>query len=264
MNDNENLVLDEGTENVEATTTEEMVEQVIEPEKVYTEEEFNNKLNDVSGKRAARKEAKVRKEYERKYGGLIDVLKAGTGINDVEELTNTFKEHYSKRGVQFAEKPTYSDSDIKVLAKAEADDIIKSGFEEVVEEADRLNELGAENMTAREKALFVALTDHINKTETSRELSKIGVSEDVYGSQEFKDFASKFNSNTPITEIYKIYNQTKPKKEIKPMGSIKNTTVDNGVKDFYTKEEVMKFTKEDFDKNPALFKKCEESMQKWK
>ena len=48
MNENENLVLDESAENVEATTTEEIVEQVetveTEPEKVYTEEEFNNKI----------------------------------------------------------------------------------------------------------------------------------------------------------------------------------------------------------------------------
>lgn len=264
MNENENLVLDEGTENVEATATEEIVEQVAEPEKVYTEEEFNNKFNEAQGKRDARTKAKLRKEYDRKYGGLLDVLKAGTGIEDVEELTNTFKEHYSKRGVQFAEKPTYTDGDAQVLARADADELIKLGFEEVVEEADRLNELGADKMNPREKALFVALTDHINKTETSRELQKIGVTEDVYGSQEFKDFASKFNSNTPITEIYKIFNQTKPKKEIKTMGSIKNTTVDNGIKDYYSPEDARKISLDDLRKNPELLKALERDMKKWK
>ena len=265
MNDNENLVLDEGTENVEATTTEEIVEQVEEPEKVYTEEEFNNKFNEAQGKRDARTKAKMRKEYDRKYGGLLDVLEAGTGIKDVEELTRTFKEHYSKRGVQFAEEPTYTENDIKVLARAEADDIIKLGFEEVVEEADRLNKLGAANMNPREKALFVALTDHINKTETSRELEKIGVSKDVYESKEFTEFAKQFNSSTPITQIYKIYNQTQPKKEIKPMGSIKNTVTDtNELKDFYTPEEAKRFTVKDLDENPRLLGILEESMKKWK
>jgi hypothetical protein len=259
MNEMENLVLDEGTENVEATTTEEIVEQVAEPEKVYTEEEFNNKLNDVSGKRAARKEAKLRKEYERKYGGLIDVLVAGTGIKDVEELTNTFKEHYSQRGVQFAEKPTYTDSDIKVLAKAEADDIIKLGFEEAVEEADRLSEIGAVNMSPREKALFVELNEYINNTKTSRELKEIGVSADVYESKEFKEFASQFNSNTPITQIYKIYNQTQPKKQIKPMGSIKNTTVNNGVKDYYSPEDIARLTEDDLA-NPDVWNAVRRSM----
>lgn len=265
MNENENLVLNESTENVEATTTEEIVEQVAEPEKVYTEEEYNNKLNEVSGKRAARKEAKLRKEYDRKYGGLIDVLKAGTGFDgSVEEITSSLKNFYAQRGVEFPTEPTYSEKDTEVLARAEAEEFIKSGFEDVVEEADRLDKLGAANMNPREKALFIALTDHIKKTETIQELERIGVTADVYESKEFKDFAKQFNSDTPITQIYKIFNQTQPKKEIKPMGSIKSTTVDNGVKEFYSFEEASKFTKEDFDKNPALFKAVEKSMQKWK
>lgn len=265
MNENENLVLDEGTENVEATATEEIVEQVAEPEKVYTEEEFNNKFNEVQGKRDARTKAKVQKEYDRKYGGLIDVLKAGTGIEDVGELTNTFKEFYSKKGVEFATEPTYSAKETEVLAKADADEIINLGYEDVVEEINRYADIGVENLNAREKATLKMLAEYQDKTEKVKELSKIGVSADVYESKEFKDFAKQFVSNTPITEIYKIYNQTQPKKQIKPMGSIKSTTVDNNaVKDFYTKEEAMKFTVEDFNKNPALFEAVEKSMRKWK
>ena len=51
-------------------------------------------------------------------------------------------------------------------------------------------------------------------------------------------------------------NKTKPKKEIKPMGSMTNKTSEDGtVKDFYTRDEALRFTKADFDKNPALFEK---------
>ena len=58
--------------------------------------------------------------------------------------------------------------------------------------------------------------------------------------------------------------KTKPKKEIKPMGSMTSSTVaDTGVKDFYSFEEASKFTKADFDKNPALYKAVQESMTKW-
>lgn len=261
MNENENLVLDEGTENVEATATEEMVEQVAEPEKVYTEEEFNNKLNEVTGKRDAR----TKRKYDRKYGGLIDVLKAGTGIEDVDELTNTFKDFYSKKGVEFATEPTYSTEETNVLAKADAEKIIDLGYEDVVEEINRYADIGIENLNAREKATLVMLSEHQNKIEQEKELARIGVSKDVLESKAFKDFSNKFVSNTPITEIYNLYNQTQPKKQIKPMGSIKSTTVDNdAVKDFYTREEAMKFTVEDFNKNPALFEAVEKSMQKWK
>jgi hypothetical protein len=256
MENIENLVTEQVAENVEQTTE--------QTPKTYTEAEFNAKLDEVLGKKIARKEAKIRKEYERKYGNLEEVLKAGTGKESVEDITDTFKDYYQKKGIQFQQKPTYSDSDIEVLANAEAADIIRAGYEEVVEEVDRLADIGVANMTPREKAVFKALAEHRQSAERGRELTKLGVTEDVYESKEFKDFASKFNATTPIRDIYDIYNKTQPKKNIKPMGSMKNSTTEEGtVKDFYTRDEALKFTKKDFDNNPALFKAVEASMAKW-
>lgn len=261
MLDNENLVLDD-TENVETVTTEETTgeEQVEVPVKTYTQEE----VDEIVSKRLARNTAKIRKEYTKKYGDLENVLKAGTGKDNVVELTDTFREFYTQKGIHIPSEPTYSGRDIEVLAKAEADDIINAGFEEVVEEVDRLAELGIENMSAREKQVFKTLAEYRQNAERSNELSKIGVTEDVYNSKEFKDFASKFGTNTTITEIYEIYNKMQPKKEVRTMGSLKNnTTNDTGVKDFYTRDEALKFTKKDFDNNPELFKAVEKSMLKW-
>lgn len=254
MDNNENLVLD--TENVE-TTTEEI--PVVE-EKTYKQSEVDS----IVGKAKGRAKAQIKKEYERDYGELIDVLKAGTGKESVKELTETFAEFYKSKGVSIPEKPIFNDKDIEVLAGVDADEIIRAGFDDVIEAADRLRDIGAERMTAREKALFVKLTDHIKNTETGRELSKLGVTEDVYGSDDFKSFAKKFDSKTPITEIYEIYNHTKPKKEIKTMGSMKHSASDKGeVKDFYSYEEAQKFSREDFDKNPALYDAVQKSMLKW-
>lgn len=261
MNENENLVLDD-TENVETVTTEETTgeEQVEIPVKTYTQEE----VDEIVGKRLARNTAKIRKEYSKKYGDLENVLKAGTGKDNVVELTDTFRSFYEQKGIHIPSEPTYSGRDIEVLAKAEADDIISAGFEEVVEEVDRLAELGIENMSAREKQVFKELAEYRQNAERSNELSKLGVTEDVYNSKEFKDFASKFGTNTTITEIYEIYNKMQPKKEVRTMGSLKNnSTNDAGVKDFYTRDEALKFTKKDFDNNPELFKAVEKSMLKW-
>lgn len=256
MNENENLVTEQVAENVEQTTE--------ETPKTYTEAEFNAKLDEVLGKKLARREAKIRKEYDRKYGGLEEVLRAGTGKESVEEMTDTFAKFYESKGIKLPEKPSYTDKDIEVLARAEAADIINSGYEDVVEEVERLTELGVENMTAREKAYFKVLAEHRQNTERQNELAKIGVTDDVYNSREFQDFAGMFKSNVPIAEIYKQYNKTQPKKDIKPMGSMKNSTSnDSGVKDFYTRDEALKFTKSDFDKNPALYKAVQESMLKW-
>lgn len=250
---NEDLVTEQVTENVEQTTE--------QTPKMYTQDE----VDAIVGKRIARKEAKIRKEYDRKYGGLEEVLRAGTGKETVEEMTDTFRTFYEGKGIKMAQKPAYSDNDIAVLARAEADDIIRSGYEEVVEEVDRLSALGVANMTAREKAVFKALAEHRQAAERGMELSKIGVKEDVYNSDDFKAFSKKFAASTPITEIYEIYSARQPKKEYKTMGSMKNNdSGDKGVKDFYTPEEARRFTKKDYDNNPALFKAVENSMLKWK
>lgn len=251
MLENENLAADVA----------ENAEQNAEPsEKTYTQ----SQLDEIVGKRLARNSTKIRKEYERKYGDLEAVLKAGTGKESVEEMTDTFKTFYESKGIKLPEKPNYSDKDLEVLATADAKDVINSGDEDVIEELNRLTDVGFDNMTAREKAYFKVLAEHRQNTERHKELSKIGVTDDVYNSREFQEFASKFNSNTPIADIYSIYTKTQPKKEIKPMGSMTNKTSEDGtIKDFYTRDEALKFTKADFDKSPELFKAVQDSMLKW-
>lgn len=256
-----------GTENVEQTTE--------QTPRTYTEEEFeaelnarvNKKLDEVLPGKISRRENKIRKEYERKYGDFESVIRTGTGRQNesIEEITDGLRQFYGNKGVKFPEKPNYTDQDIAVLAKADAEDIIRGGYDDVVEEVERLSAIGVANMTQREKAVFKVLAEHRLAAERGIELAKIGVTEDVYNSKEFTDFAGQFTSNVPITKVYEIYTATRPKKNIKPMGSMKATAPqDNGVKDFYTFEEASKFTKKDFDNNPALFKKVQESMRKWK
>jgi hypothetical protein len=254
--DNEKiLVTEEVAENVE-TTTEEVP-------KVYTEAEFNAKLDEVLGKKIARKEAKIRKEYDKKYSALEEVLKAGTGKETVEEITDTFTDFYKKKGIEVRNTPKYNARDEEVLAKAEAEEIISYGYDEVVEEVERLAKLGVANMTPRDKAVFKVLAEHRQNAERSKELSGLGVTEAEI--KEFSEFAGKFNANTPTKDIYDIYRKMKPKKDIKPMGSMTNKSSEEGtVKDFYTRDEALQFTKKDFDKNPALFEAVRKSMYKWK
>lgn len=252
MENNENFVAEQVTENVEQTTE--------QTPKTYTQEE----VDAIVGKRIARKEAKIRKEYDRKYGNLTEVLKAGTGKESVEEMTDTFAKFYEGKGIKIHKEPEYTDRDLEVLARAEADEFISAGFEDVVEEVDRLADIGVGNMSAREKALFKVLAEHRQKTERGRELTKLGVTEDVYNSKEFKDFASKFNPNTPITDVYDIFRKTN-QKEIHNMGSMKsNGGSDSGVKEYYTPDEVKKFKNKDYDNTPGLYEAVVKSMQKWK
>ena len=239
---NNELVTEEVTENAEGTIAEETVEQVEKPAKSYSDDE----VNQIVGRKLARQEKKLRREYEEKYGALEEVITAGTGITDVGEMTNTFRQHYENKGIQMPAKPSYTDKDVEVLASADAQEIIGYGFEEVVEETDRLASKGVANMSQREKALFRQLAEYRQNTEKGRELAKIGVTEDIYNSKEFKDFSAKFNPNTPVTEIYELYHKMQPQKPVQTMGSMRNG-VEPKVKDFYTPEEIERLTEADLD-----------------
>lgn len=251
MIENENLVA-EATENVEQTTEE-------TPTKTYTQEE----VNAMMGKRLARQEARIKKEYDRKYGDLTETLRAGTGKQTVEEMNDAFTQFYESKGIKINKKPDYSDRDIETLARADANEIIQGGYEEVVEEVDRL--ANTNNLSARDRALFKILAEHRQNTERSNELAKIGITEDVYNSKEFQDYKSMFKDDTPITKVWNEYQKSQPKKEFKTMGSMKNTaSADNGVKDFYTPEEARQFTRKQLDENPRIVKAIENSMREWK
>ncbi|MBO5967842.1 MAG: hypothetical protein J6S14_05015 [Clostridia bacterium] len=260
MENNENFVIEEEvTENTEQTVEETQPQTT---EKTYTQEE----VDAIVGRKKARWEAKQRRETEREYDGhreLLETLRAGTGKENASarELSEAFGQFYAEKGrikKNPSPSPSYSAKDIEVLAKAEVEDIISAGYDEVVEEVDRLANLDESRMTAKDKAVFKALAEHRQKAERDRELSKIGVTADVYESEDFKNFASKFNSNIPITDIWDIYNKTIPKKELKTAGSMKQTQHE-GVKDYYTPEEIERLTEEELD-DPRVWEAVRRSM----
>lgn len=249
----ENLV--ETTENTEKT-----VEQPVE--KTYTEEEFNEKLNQVIGRKLARQERKLRREYDHKYQELENVLKAGTGQDDIDDITDTFKDYYESQGIEIPETSVlYDERETEILAKADADEIINLGLDEVSDEINRLSLLGVDNMSMREQVMYKRLNDFKRNAIRSREVHALGLKDDEL--QDFNNFAKQFNSSISNQDIYNIYQKTK--QTFEPMGSMKSTkTEDDGVKDFYTVEEAKKFTKADFDENPKLFEAVKNSMTKWR
>ena len=143
--ENENLVNE--TENVEQQTTEENVDGVdVEGKTVDTTENkvttetptvetfTKEQVDDMIAKKLARKEAKIRREYENKYSRLETVVNTGLGTNSIEESTSKLEEFYKRKGIDIPTAPTYSEREAELLAQGEADDIISAGYDEVVEE----------------------------------------------------------------------------------------------------------------------------------
>ena len=259
MDENNTFVTETEEEVVVAENTEQTVEETVtEPTKMFTQED----LNAAVGKAKARERAKLTKQYEKKYGNLMGVLKAGTGTDyDVDEMTDSLSRYYEGKGIKMPTTPEYNEEDLAVLANAEAEEIIRGGFEDVVEEADRLKEIGAANMTAREKAVFVALTNHIKATETTRELDSIGVPKSVSDSAEFKEFAGQFKDTVSMADVYKMYEKATKTSNIEPIGSMKNGN-HGEEKTYYSPEDVDKLTPKDYD-NPVIFQRVRESMKRW-
>ena len=281
MEDNKELVTDV-TENVDEQATEELVDgakveedveqnditgatEKVPEEKLYSESEFNQKLDELLsqkiGKKLANQERKLRREYEDKYSKLENVLRAGTGEDDLEAITNTFEDFYTKRGVKIPQTPNYSSRDLEILANQEAEDIISMGYEEIVEEVDRLAEKGIDNMTPREKIAFHRLATERQKQESEKELASIGVGKDLIESEDFKSFTSKLNPDLSLKDKYELFTKLQPKPKVEQIGSMKNTKP-NKTKDYYTPEEARRLTSKDLD-NPEVMKAVEKSMAKW-
>lgn len=264
MENKETLVQEESTQETNAAeAVSEQVEETAPARKTYTEDEVNS----IVGKKRAIERNKIQKQYEKEYGELIDLLKVSTGKNTVPEIKNSFKYFLKEKGVPIKEKPSYSEKEEAILAKAEAEDIISEGYDEVVEEMERLSGIGVANMTAREKAVYKHLAKAAENTERERDLEKLGISKEVYTSKGFIEFADNFKEGTPIEKIYGLYEkQNNTTKEIKTMGSMKNSTAsaDSAVKEHYTFEEAQRFSQKDLDKNPALYEAIKRSMLKWK
>lgn len=276
MEDNENVVL-EDTENVGEQATEELVDgnkAATKEEKLYSQAELdklvNEKVDELLPKKLERAKSKLEREYAEsnaKHRRLEEILKAGTGKESVDELSETFKNFYTENGVQIPEFKEYrSEKEERILADAEANDIISSGYDDIVEEVDRLSKKGVEKMTPREKLVFQRLATERQRQDSINELAKIGVKSDVLEDADYQEFSKNLNPNLSEKQKYEMYLKFKPteQKNVKPLGSQRTvTSQDDGLKEFYTPEEASRFTRKDFDNNPELFKRVCDSMTKW-
>lgn len=260
--ENENLVTDEVTENVEEQATEELVDgakeettEVVEETPVAEETFTKKQVDEMIAKKLARKEAKIRKDFERKYGRLENVLKAGTGVETVDEMADTFTDFYTKRGIQIPQTAQYSEREAQILAEAEANEIITAGYDEIADELNRLTDIGFDNMTATDKHIFMKLKKEADRISSEKELKSIGITELPDG---FKEFADKLNPELSMKEKYELYTKMNPKKEIKTIGSMQSGQ-ESKVKESYTKEEIERMTEEDLDK-PGVWEAVRRSM----
>lgn len=266
MEDNRELVL-EDTENVEDLTTEELVngantpdtESVKTPEveETFTKAQLTEKIDSA----VKRREAKLRRDFrktEEDLRSIEAVLNAGLGTTNLEEAREKLTNFYKSKNVQIPDRPVYSDRELEVLGNSEADEIISLGFDEVVEEVNRLADKGLNNMSPREKITFKKLAEHRQRQERINELARIGVKEDVLASKDFQDYASQFRDDVSIARVYEMWAKTQPKAPVEQMGSMKNLAPSKQ-KDYYTDEEISRLSLDDLN-DPRVWEAVRKSM----
>lgn len=255
MEENEELVTNV-TENVEEQPTEEVVEGNVEPTeevvetpseptKTYTDAE----VDEIVKKKLYRQEQKLTREFNKQmssYKRAEEVLNAGLGTSNIEEATTNLANFYKEKGITIPdEKPNYNEFDMEAGAEKEAKSIIDSGYEDIVEETNRLAELGLDNMSKRDKIIFSVLSSERERIENEKEVASLGVSKEELESEEFKAFSNKYPSLS-LKDKYDLYSQLKPKKNENKMGSMKNGATSK-VKEYYSPEEIAKLTEEDLE-----------------
>lgn len=254
----------EVTENVEQTTEQNIVQENEQKGKFYTDEELDRTLSDRYARGYKKAEREARKAERKKYGRLENILKNGLGVDNLIDAEKKLEEFYTEQGIKIPAYSEIDEDDIRTLANKDAEDIISDGENAVERELRRLSDKGTENMSKREKAMFQKLYGYHREQNDLKELASIGADEKVLKSDDYKNYVKKLNPELSLREKYEMYEKTLPKKEVEPIGSMTSTPDNNVVKEYYTYEEASKFTKEDFDKNPELFKAVENSMRKWK
>ena len=270
--ENENLALED--ENAVEQPAEEVVDEVLDNEvennetteektdddskKLYTEEEMNQRVDELLAKKIARKTNQIEREYRKKYSKLENVLNAGLGTKTVEDATEQLTEFYTNKGITIPDEPNYSEKETEVLANAEANEIISLGYDEIKEETDRLAGIGVDNMSNRDKIIFQKLASERTKMEQEKELASVGIDRTKLEDEEFKDFRRKLSSDLSLKEQYEMFLKFKPKKEVKKIGSMKQGARAK-VKDYYSPEEIDRLTDEELD-NPAVWEAVRKSM----
>lgn len=255
--ENENQLQEQ--ESTQVTYSQEEVDKMLNERDELNQKTFNDKFD----KRWA-KESRKREKEDAKKQELMNLLMEQTGKNNIDDLLDLTYETYNVE-----RKPKEDAYIMEVVGKNDAKLILELEDEEIEEEAERLSNI--QNRSIREETTFMELGKYLSeqkvKNKRKEELNNLGLSqENLLENEEFNKVLSKFRDDTPMSEIYDYYKSKQPKsKQPFREGSVSDNTQksENEIKEFYTYEESLKFTREDFKKNPKLLKAIEHSMTKW-
>ena len=272
---NSSTLISEEIENEEEQTSEENVQgetqeedSVVEAEetdeepqgKFYTDEEFNQKVNEIADRRVARKMRKINRELE-KYRDTENVLKSQLGGETIEEVNSNLRKLYTDEGVNLPDKYISEDKEyVEYQATRDSEDIIAEGYQAMKDEANRLASFGYENLSSKDKLVFTKLCDALDHEEDVKILKGLNVETSILEDKDFIKYREQFNRNVPVSKVYEMYSGVQ-EKTIKTPGSLSNNTKVES--EFFTDEEIENLTDADLD-DPVIWEKLRRTQTRQK
>lgn len=257
----EELTSEENTQEVEETPVEETPqgEEIKEEEqpqgKFYTDEEFNQKVNEIADRRVARKMRKLERELD-KYKDTENVLKSQLGGENIDEINTNLRNLYENEGVELPSRYVSEDRDyIEFQATRDSEDFISEGYEAMKDEANRLANIGYDNLNAKDKLVFTKLCDALDRKDDEKILKGLNVDTNILDNKDFIEYRSQFNRNVPISKIYEMYSGINETKINTPGSLTNNTKVES---EYFTDEEIANLTMEELD-DPVIWEKVRKS-----
>lgn len=264
QNDVAEEVTEEVVENVEGAQDIESTDVQEQPDIDKLVEERANQLTEERiSKRLAREKRKYEKEIS-KYKRLGQIVETGLGVSGIDEAITKTRDFYNEQGIDIPEENTSREWEEQVLGKAEAEQIISYGYEEMEAEANRIASIPQEKRTTREKALFNELCNGLISMRDEQELQGMGVDKSILQDNKFKEFRGQFNSNVKLADIYSMYNKmTGNEKQIPASpGSAKTSTPVSQVADYISLEDFDKLTDEQLN-DPRIMAIVDKSRPSW-
>ncbi|MCI8654263.1 MAG: hypothetical protein HFJ48_00055 [Clostridia bacterium] len=251
-------------------TAQEVVQHSPEDIEKEITERANKLFEENVENRLIRDRVKREKEHNKeisKYKQLENIMKTGLGVENIDEAISKASEFYKEQGINiptYNENSSYSERDEKILAEADAREIISFGKQEMEAEANRIASIPEDKRTYRDKILFNELCRELINLRDVENLKNKGYETEILNTKEFTEFRQQFNINTPIEKIVDMYKQMNNFKVERPKspGSAKSTSTVKQIKDYYSPEDFDKLTDEDLN-NPNIMKIVDKSRLQW-
>ena len=251
----EETEVEEETEEIVDESTSDEESQEVETPKTFTQDEVNSMVE----KRLNRERKRMEREFNdsiSKYQELAYLTQEGLKANNLEETLDKSREFYGKQGIKYIP----NNADDEIVGKYYANEIISESdsLEDLQDQANKLSR--KQVLSSRDEIVLKSINEEIQNRKRIAELKTIGVAEEEYNSNEFKEFEKHFTKDTPIKEVYNLYRlKTTPEKVVENPGSMK-TVAGKEKKGYITEAEYDRMTDKEIEENMDLIRK---SMEKW-